>query len=330
MKKLLSALSVFVFVMVLFASQPAYSLDFNGITSATKIFDLCSTPWMKAKKAEVMAAIDVSKAIYEYDKLSWLDFSKKTEAIRQLKAAKDRFKETLGVRVDLEIRIKTGQIKDTGYRIFQSLLTATDIFASLNNDGPVVSNLLKSYDAMSVAVVNYDRASWLNPFKKIEALNDFRSSSVKTYKAADDFLNSNSYNRIKTLLGLTGGTNGVSGTVNQVGGIIGQVTGIIDQIGSIFGGGNAPADPSAASANLKNNVTQSAANETAPAFNSNSGNGAVQAGAAFEARMKRYNALMTQYYSMIKAGADPATMTQTLDEIKTLREELKNDRSLNR
>lgn len=323
MRKLLLALSIFAFVTVLFTVQPAYSLDFEGVSTATKIFDLWSSPWMKAKKAEVKAAIEVSKAYFEFDKLSWLDFSKKSEASKKINDAKNKFKEVLGKRVDLEIKIKLGQAKDTGYRIYQGLLTATDIFASLNGDGPVVSSLLSAYDAMSVAVVNYDRASWLNPFKKIKTLNEIRNSSVKTYKAAEDFLASNSYNRLKGLLGKSDGNGGVVGTVGQIGGIIGQVTDILGQIGGIF---NAPAD-------LKNQAAQQAAGDTkTPAFSSadvNPGSG-LPSNATFEQKMRRYNALMTQYYSMIKSGVDPATMTQMLDEIKTLREDLKNDRSLSR
>lgn len=335
MKRNLIAMLLLAVMIALSASLPAYSQeaapDYNQIIKSTKIYDVIITPWTRAKKDEVVTAVEMGKAVADFESMSWTNVVGKYNAYKKIAEKKKAYTAACKTRVEIEKGLEQAGITDMGQKVYRMLLTGTDYLARLNNDGPIFSDLIKSYDNMVTSLVEYDNSSWWSPFSKLRKAKDLKNTMKSTYQSADRFMKSNTYNRIEQIVKMITGAVGkpISGveintqTVGGVVDIIKNAKDIYETIGGIFNfapaqDGGRPANAGNVSEGAQRSAAiagQAAVTGDAPAL-SGSQSGQV------DARMKRYNDLMRYYVEQVKNGADTKSLDPVLDEIRTLKKEL--------
>ncbi len=327
MKRSFPAILLLVLVFAFLNFSPLFAQeaapDYNQIINSTKIYDIIVTPWTRAKKDEIVTAVEMGKAVAAFESASWLSVGEKYKAFQAIAEKKKAFAAACKTRVEIEAGIEKAGMTDMGQKVYKMLLSGTDYIAKLSNDGPIFSDLVKSYDSTVTSLVNYDSVSWWSPFKKLAKAKDLKNTMKSTYQSADRFMKSNTYNRLAQLIKLLTGAigkpiSGVNIDTGSIGGIVDIVKnagGIIDALGGIFKNlspAQAPANAGNASSNPPQNGIQAAGDLNL----SGAMNGSI------DDMTKRYNTLMRQYYDQIKTGRNPSELDPMLEEIKQLKEKI--------
>jgi hypothetical protein len=297
-----------------------------------------------AKKAEIVSAIDLFRKYDELEKNKWYNPMGYFKAMKEVNEKRKAFLEASRQRIMLEQQLAREGKKDFGQTIYNAIITGADMWARYaNNDGPIFSQLISSYDNMILKMAEYSQMTWMTPIKKFKKFKEVKDSTKYAYQTARRFEQSNTYEQIKGVIdrmqgnnvinviggviGGNGGNNGIGGIINTIGNIFRDISSIGNTIGGAIGtvsGTNTsqvrgegasstipaetPAQPSGQNQTIQGTTS-------GDIFSSNSAEYYTQ-------KHQQYIKLLEQYYEAVKAGRSTEELSGQLEEIKKLKKEL--------
>jgi hypothetical protein len=334
-------LAVTTFIIVaaaafLFSAGAALADDFKTLSDSTRIYDIVKSPWTQAKKAEIVSVIDLIKCYDDLQKNKWYNVIGYFHNMKQINIKRKAFLEASQQRIMLEQKMAREGTKDFGQTVYNAIITGADIWARYaNNDGPIFSQLISSYDSMVLKIAEYDDISWLNPIKKMKKRKEVVDASRYAFQTARRFEQSNTFDKIKGVIDRPQGkeviniVTGIGGLIDTIGNIFRGVSSIGDTIGgasranSTAGMNTAINSPARG---LRNPAASSYRNKSARAQNNlQTSSGDVFAASSdesYDQKHQNYKKLVKQYYEALKAGRGTEELSSQLEEIKKLKKEL--------
>ncbi len=335
-KKLLTA--AFIIFSALFLLSPAGSAladDFKTLSDSTKIYDIVKSPWTQAKKAEISAAIDLFRSYDDLEKNKWYNVIGYYHTMKQINEKRKVFLEVSHQRVILEQKMAREGTKDFGQTVYNAIITGADMWARYaNNDGPIFSQLISSYDNMVLKTAEYSHISWINPIKKFKKMKEVKDASKYAVQTARRFEQSNTFDKIKGIIDHPQGkeviniVTGIGGLIDSLGDIFKGVSSIGDTIGGIFRSGSTAAINTAINNEtdgLQNRNLSTPAGSATAQNNLQTSSGSVFAASSeesYDLKHQNYKKLVKQYYEALKTGRSTEELSAQLEEIKKLKKEL--------
>ena len=330
-KLAIAAFLVFSAVLFLTAAGAAFADELQTLSDSTKVYDIVKSPWTMAKKAEIVSAIDLFRKYDELEKNKWYNPMGYFKALKEVNEKRKVFLEASQQRIMLEQQLAREGKKDFGQTVYNAIITGADMWARYaNNDGPIFSQLISSYDNMILKMAEYSQMTWMTPIKKFKKFKEVKDASKYAYQTARRFEQSNTYEQIKGVIdrmqgnsvingiggviGGNGGNNGIGGIINTIGNIFRDISSIGNTIGGARGTvSTANPDETPAQPSGQNRTIQGTA--SGDIFSSNSAEYYTQ-------KHQQYIKLLEQYYEAVKAGRSTEELSGQLDEIKKLKKEL--------
>lgn len=339
-KLAIAAFLVFSAVLFLTAAGAAFADELKTLSDSTKVYDIVKSPWTMAKKAEIVSAIDLFRKYDELEKNKWYNPMGYFKALKEVNEKRKVFLEASRQRIMLEQQLAREGRKDFGQTVYNAIITGADMWARYaNNDGPIFSQLISSYDNMILKMAEYSQMTWMTPIKKLKKFKEVKDSTKYAYQTARRFEQSNTYDQIKGVIdrmqgnsvingiggviGGNGGNNGIGGIINTIGNIFRDISSIGNTIGGAIGTvsgtdasqvrGEGASDNMPAEASGQNRTIQGTA--SGDIFSSNSAEYYTQ-------KHQQYIKLLEQYYEAVKAGRSTEELSGQLEEIKKLKKEL--------
>lgn len=339
-KLAIAAFLVFSAVLFLTAAGAAFADELKTLSDSTKVYDIVKSPWTMAKKAEIVSAIDLFRKYDELEKNKWYNPMGYFKALKEVNEKRKVFLEASRQRIMLEQQLAREGRKDFGQTVYNAIITGADMWARYaNNDGPIFSQLISSYDNMILKMAEYSQMTWMTPIKKFKKFKEVKDASKYAYQTARRFEQSNTYDQIKGVIdrmqgnsvingiggviGGNGGNNGIGGIINTIGNIFRDISSIGNTIGGALGTvsgtnasqvrGEGASDNMPAEASGQNRTIQGTA--SGDIFSSNSAEYYTQ-------KHQQYIKLLEQYYEAVKAGRSTEELSGQLEEIKKLKKEL--------
>lgn len=334
------ALLAFSALLILSAVSFALADELKVLSDSTKIYDIVRSPWTMAKKAEIVSAIDLFRKYDELERTGWYNPFAYFRLTREINEKRKAFLEASRQRIMLEQQMAREGKRDAGQTIYNAIITGADMWARYaNNDGPIFSQLISSYDNMILKMAEYSQMTWMTPIKKLKKFKEVKDSTKFAYQTARRFQDSNTYDQIKGVIDRmqnnnviggvlgNGGNDGIGGIINTIGNIFRDISTIGNTIGGVFG---------STSGTNTAQVRGEGATTTIPAEDPGraSGDNRVIRGTAageifsqnsaeyYSQKHQQYIKLVEQYYEAVKAGRSTEELSGLLEQIKYMKKEL--------
>lgn len=328
-KLLFSAFIIFSFLAFSAYGAIVHADEFKTLSDSTKIYDIVKSPWTQAKKAEITAAIDLVKDYDKLEKVKWYDVFSYYSIYRQINEKRKNFYEASKQRILLEEKMKREGTKDFGQNVYNAIITGADMWARYaNNDGPIFSQMISSYDNLLLKIVEYDKMTWMTPIKKAKKFKEVKDSTKYVVQCAKRFEQSNTFDKIKAIIDHPQGKE-VINVVTGIGGLINSIGDIfkgISSIGGIFSSSSNGSLPRKAETENITGGSDSAyeVSSREPQNLTGGGENSLNNSSAefYTQKHRQYIILVEQYYEALKAGKSAEELSGQFDEIKRLKQEL--------
>ncbi|HOD42170.1 MAG TPA: hypothetical protein PKL57_16540 [Candidatus Wallbacteria bacterium] len=328
-KLLFSAFLIISFLAFSACGSIVHADEFKTLSDSTKIYDIVKSPWTQAKKAEITAAIDLVRDYDKLEKVKWYDVFGYYGIYRQINEKRKKFYEASKQRILLEEKMKREGTKDLGQTVYNAIITGADMWARYaNNDGPIFSQMISSYDNLLLKIVEYDKMTWMTPIKKAKKFKEVKDSTKYVVQCAKRFEQSNTFDKIKAIIDHPQGKE-VINVVTGIGGLINSIGDIFKGISSIGGIFSSTSNGSLSQNSEPQNrndgpISSYDSPSREPQELSRSGENAINPSTAefYTQKHRQYISLVEQYYEALKAGKTTEELSGQFEEINRLKQEL--------